>query len=475
MRTVAVLEGQNAPRLLEVPGMERLTTLSIRTKVMLAGGLGLLSLLLVGLIASHVVSTVKRQSDATDRAYSVLLELTAMMTAVEHIEHASRDTDLAPAARALAVDEGMRTISRSIVALQRLMPEDYPRRAILDRLLRRLQEKLAWLQAQGAGKADALAANEEDIEALAEELWQAEKAELERSKDVEQEGFRRIGGGAVIIGIVGCIPGVLLLLILRHDAMLHRRAAASLAQANAELDAIVRKRTEDLAAANTRLRELSVRIETAREQERREIAREVHDELGATLTALKIELAGSYGGGRVGTGERTRPRVRRAGTELVDAALQTVRNVLTALRPNLLDRYGLWEALRYKTGDLQQRMSIPCRLALGENLPELPTAQAIAVYRVVEEALTNVMRHSGATRVDVAARVEDGLLRVSVCDNGRGITAERLAMRQTYGVTSMMERATLLGGELRIDGPPDGGTRIWLDIPLVQMHERARA
>jgi two-component system sensor histidine kinase UhpB len=120
-------------------------------------------------------------------------------------------------------------------------------------------------------------------------------------------------------------------------------------------------------------------------------------------------------------------------------------------------------------------MSIPCRLALGENLPELPMAQAIAVYRIVEEALTNIMRHSGATRVDVAARVEEGSLRVSVCDNGRGITEDELAVRRNFGVTSMMERAALLGGDLRIERGPDGGTRIWLEIPLVRMHEHAGA
>ena len=419
--------------------IKRLETLSVDKKVGLVAAVGFASLLIVGGMASHVVKEVKLHSDATDRTHAVLIELTALDTNIDHMERLERDLTLDRVTLFGAYAEARRNAEHSITALERLLPPGSPRRVVLRDMARLIDQQQAPSlvgEAADSWNPDAPLAQSPvskmtgsqagAIAVLVDDMWEAERSELEHSKAVEQEGFRRISAGAMIIGIVGCLPGVLLLILLRQDAIMQRRAASALALANDQLDLKVQERTAELAAANDRLRELTARMEAAREEERMHIAREVHDELGSTLTALKLELTGSYGNGYITCDGHTRARQRRSSVELVDAAMQTVRNVLTVLRPNVLDRYGLWEALKEKAAQFQERMRIPCHLSIDSRPLELPSEVSIGVYRVVEEALTNVARHANATRIDVLVRMRGDTLQIAVSDNGRGITKQQL-------------------------------------------------
>ena len=403
------------------------------------------------------------------------------------MERLERDLTLSEAARTTAYIEANANIGHSNTVLQGLVPADSPRLPLLNHMSRLVEQQRARLLTPDPFKnpggdvtnykpsKQAFTSDIGVIEELAEVIWLGQKADLESSKAVELEGFRRIGVGAEVIGIIACLPGVLLLVLLRHEVIRQRRAAACLAAANDQLDLKVRERTAQLAAANTRLTELSTRIEVAREMERIQIAREVHDELGSTLTALKFELAGSYGNGYITGAGITRKRVRRTSVELVDAAMQTVRNILTVLRPNVLDRFGLWGAIRWKVEEFQQRMDIPCHLVVDENIPMFPSEPSISIYRVVEEALTNVARHANATRVDIVIRMQSDKVQVKISDNGSGITAQRALNATGFGITSMQERARLLGGAFRILPNDPRGTTVWLDVPLMSADESAQA
>jgi hypothetical protein len=246
MKHVAALRSRvgafagSRPRL-KLPGIERLARLSVDKKAGLVAAVGLTSLILVGGLASHVVATVKRQSDATDRTHAVLIELTAITAHIAHMERLERDLTLDTAARIGAYVEANQNAARSVAALEQLLPLDSPRRVVLRDMSRLIERQRARLLAQepATGRevaapwqppaARSIASDVEAIEDLADHMWQSENSELERSKTVEQEGFRRIGAGAMIIGIVGSLPGLLLLFLLRHDAIMQRRAAASLA------------------------------------------------------------------------------------------------------------------------------------------------------------------------------------------------------------------------------------------------------
>lgn len=470
-----------------VTGLDRLIDLSANKKLFLAAAIGIASLVLIGAVASQLVGNVKRQSDITDRQHAMLIEIAAIAVNSGHMERLERDLTLNEAARTTAYIEANAHIGRSNAALQGLVPADSQRRPLLSQMSRLVEQQRArllmadafrnpgWVVTNDKPHMPASTPDVEAIEELAERIWLEEKAELESSQAVEQQGFERIRLGAEVIGIIACLPGVLLLVLLRHEVIMQRRTAAGLAAANDGLDLKVRERTAQLAAANVRLTELSTRIEVARETERIQIAREVHDELGSTLTALKFDLVGSYGNGYMTSAGVTRKRVCRASVELVDAAMQTVRNILTVLRPNVLDKFGLWEAIRWKVEEFQQRMDIPCHLVVDENIPMFPSEPSISIYRVVEEALTNVARHANATRVDIVIRMQSDKVQVKISDNGSGITTRRALNATGFGITSMQERAKLLGGAFRILPNDPRGTTVWLDVPLMSVDGSAQA
>jgi signal transduction histidine kinase len=200
----------------------------------------------------------------------------------------------------------------------------------------------------------------------------------------------------------------------------------------------------------------------AREDERRRIARELHDELGQRLTALKMELS-SLGGESSGSARAGRIE---AMLEMVDETVATVRRIATELRPLMLDDLGLNAAIEWLADSWSRRMGVAVKLHLHAADPALDDAVSIALYRMVQEALTNIARHAQATQVCIEMQQTGGELQLSVMDNGIGFDEASIYRDGSYGLAGMRERALMLGGKLEIGSSPEGGGRVTVHLPL---------
>ena len=226
---------------------------------------------------------------------------------------------------------------------------------------------------------------------------------------------------------------------------------------------------EEVAQAKKDLGQLSARLLEIQEDERKRLSRELHDEIGQTLTALRIEISHALAGWRVGTPE-TQARLEQARV-LVERTLQSVRNTSLLLRPSLLDDLGLEPALQWQVEDFNRRSGIRCWFS-GEGLQEpLPDAHKTCVYRVVQEALNNCEKHASATEVRLRVRQTEQALTVQIEDNGRGFAIARSGApigRAGLGILGMRERAANLGGALRLESTEGEGTRLSLSLPLAE-------
>jgi PAS domain S-box-containing protein len=223
---------------------------------------------------------------------------------------------------------------------------------------------------------------------------------------------------------------------------------------------------EQLRASQQQLRQLSARVLAAQETERRRVAHELHDELGQSLTAIKINLQSQQRlvGGDSGT-------LFTENIRIVEQALQHVRGLALALRPSMLDDLGLVSALRWLTDQARQRHGMDIQLRVSDKVGRLAPDLETAVFRIVQEALTNIERHAAASKVEVTADIaQDGALEVRIRDDGAGFDVEAMRERASggasMGVLGMAERATLAGGALSIDASPGKGCCITLRCPL---------
>jgi PAS domain S-box-containing protein len=224
----------------------------------------------------------------------------------------------------------------------------------------------------------------------------------------------------------------------------------------ASRDITERKRVEE------ELRALSARRASTLEQERTRIAREIHDELGQQLTALKFEAAAWESG--------TRTPAKGHLTRSIDAAIQAVRRIATELRPAILDHFGLVAAIEWMANDFSRRTGIECDCELDSTL-QVDTALATTVFRIFQEALTNATRHSEAKLVLVRLASHDGRLELSVQDNGRGFSPGDSS--SSLGLIGMRERAKEAGGAVAISGVPGRGTRVVAWFPLAPVETPA--
>ncbi|MCX5888145.1 MAG: PAS domain S-box protein [Deltaproteobacteria bacterium] len=219
----------------------------------------------------------------------------------------------------------------------------------------------------------------------------------------------------------------------------------------------------ELKKAQEQLRLLSGSIMDRQEKERAAIARELHDELGQVLTALRMDA--------VWLGERLKAKDTQAAArslamcDLIDTTIDEVRALATRLRPGLLDDFGLIDALDYYTKYFGQRTGITC-IFKHLNMPQVDDLVATAAYRITQEALTNVARHAFATKVKIDLQVKRGVLTLSVADNGRGFNPQKLSESDCLGLAGMRERASLLGGSLELQSQPGKGTRVYFRLPL---------
>jgi PAS domain S-box-containing protein len=225
---------------------------------------------------------------------------------------------------------------------------------------------------------------------------------------------------------------------------------------------------EQLKRSNEELRALSARLHSVREEESARIAREIHDELGGAMSSLKWDMEEI---GEILSESTDPPRLaalrERVGAmiTLTDNTVDAVRRISSELRPTALAEFGLVEALRWHAQQFQARTGITVHCDCPPESAELNREQATAVFRIVQEALTNVLRHARATRVDINIRSEGGRCVLTVSDNGRGITEAEKTGLQSLGMLGMRERAHLLGGEINVEGVEGRGTVVTLRVP----------
>jgi len=219
---------------------------------------------------------------------------------------------------------------------------------------------------------------------------------------------------------------------------------------------------QELEHSNTLLRELTVRREEAREAERRRIAQDLHDELGQMLSTLRLEA--SLCRMQFGLDNPQLLTKLQQFVEHIDATIQVVRNVASQLRPAVLDM-GIVPALEWRAAEFTQLTGIPCALAVSAADIDLDTDQASTVYRIVQESLTNIMRHAQPSKVEIGLQRVDGGYLLEVRDDGRGFNA-CLLEKKTFGLMGISERALVLGGDCEIDSAPGQGTRLSIRFPI---------
>lgn len=264
------------------------------------------------------------------------------------------------------------------------------------------------------------------------------------------------------------------------DITERKRAADALQQANAELERRVEERTRALSAALAQQRELAAYSHTVREEERTRIAREVHDELGSLLVALKLDVnwmdkrlaeqAARVPQEAQAMRERMRSKCQNM-SRLIENAVSNVGRIITDLRPSILDHQGLWAALEWQAQDFVASAELALDWDLqvaGAPVPD--DTVAIAVFRIFQEMLSNVGRHARAERVAVRIRWDGACLHVAVQDDGVGAPAEAFDAPTAYGVMGMRERARHHGGRLRITSAPGRGSTFTLELPLAHAH-----
>lgn len=234
------------------------------------------------------------------------------------------------------------------------------------------------------------------------------------------------------------------------------------------LDINSSKHTEHaLRQSQYQLRQLAGHLESVKEEERKRIARELHDELGGLLTGIKAYVS-VYARRNTPDGALPDPLLTDAGN-LIDNAIEAVRRVITDLRPSVLDQLGIWAALEWYTEQIQQRSGLTCECMIEPSAMSLTLdpQRSTMLFRIAQESLTNVVKHAEATRLALHARYEDGVLTVEIADDGKGIhPSELAALTDSWGILGMHERSRYFGGDLKITGTPGGGTVVVLRLPV---------
>lgn len=219
------------------------------------------------------------------------------------------------------------------------------------------------------------------------------------------------------------------------------------------------------------LRTFAARLQKVREEERATVAREIHDELGQALTAIKMDLTSLFRH----LPKDQKPLANRAQSvlEVVDQTIQQVRRIATELRPGILDKFGLTAAIEWAAEEFNNRAGVESHVDLPEEDIILDAERSTAIFRIFQETLTNVARHSNATQVRIHLAKENHNVVLEVHDNGKGIEARDMVSSTALGILGMRERALMLKGQFEISGSAEEGTTVRVRIPT-QPHPELR-
>lgn len=230
-------------------------------------------------------------------------------------------------------------------------------------------------------------------------------------------------------------------------------------------DITERKQAErKLNKTSSRLRNLASHLQSVREEERTTIAREIHDELGQVLTVLKIQI--TLLSKKLRDDQEELKRKLDYASGIIDSTVEKVQRITAKLRPNILDELGLIPAIEWQAQEFQTLTGIQCSLSLPDDEIKPDEEKSTAIFRIFQEALTNVLRHSSAGKVAVTLLQKNGGMFLKIKDNGLGINAEQINDSKSLGIIGMKERALILGGEVMIEGIPGKGTEVTVEMPL---------
>jgi len=418
---------------------------------------------------------VDSATDARSRSRTGLLLAAEVMSALKDIETGQRGYVLTGDEHYLGpYERGMRSLDKSFEALRSTLAGQPEARLetlwpLIDRRVALAERNIAdrrnlpeedsrWKQRLDEGR---------DTMDRIRERFAAIEAMLRAEIEVRDRSLSELRARALLLNVLlPAIGGALILaawVLLQRERRRRRRleAEAALIAANARLEDTVAQRTAELQTALGEIEAFAHGLDRGIEDERRRLAREVHDQLGQLLTALKMMVHRALQGapGR----EQDWPQIEA----VLGEGIATVRRISAALRPPLLDDLGLEAALGLAGRQFAERTGLACEVALVD-AGRLSADQSNQLYRIAQEALTNVARHAQAARVRIEGAAVDGRYRLVVEDDGVGMAPQA---RSSLGLLSMRERAALAGGELRIGSGAAGGVRIEAMVPFAAAEE----
>src|SRR5271170_3959640 len=300
----------------------------------------------------------------------------------------------------------------------------------------------------------------DEISKIVGEMRLTEARELSAATAQWRADFR-MSRWVSAIGVILNIGLVLLAARLVYGEMRRRaRQATNLRDQKQELEQQVEERTRELTALSTHLQGVS-------EQEKSALSRELHDELGGLLVAARMDL--SWLQQRLPTSDPSIEQRFKRIHESLSAGVDLKRRVVEELRPTLLDNMGLFTALRWQFKETCRRAGLKCTESIPESELKFNPDAAIGVFRIAQEALTNILKHSEARSADLVIEMEGDTFTLRITDDGKGIPSRRLATSTTHGLVSMRHRIAELGGTWQILSPGSGGTMVTAVIPLHRM------
>lgn len=437
---------------------------------------GLVLFMLVALSSFQTMRAMERATNLRAQAREGLLLSSSVLSSLKDVETGQRGFILTGDPAYLVPYEA--GLSQSATALGRLKRHTTPNLSALSGSLSDL-ERLMTLRLDMARR-NVLARQQEGFDSaqklilgdegrLLMDTLRERFAELDRVLRLEIDGRNRqvdrlmrrafwTEGLLTVLGIVLLVGGYYMLL---REQRRRIHAEHALQGAVEHLEGAVKQRTAELEQAKHEIEAFALRLDRGIEAERRRLAREVHDQLGQVFTALKMLLNHGF----IRTPEMA-DRFERMNALLVEG-IATARRIAGELQPPLLDDLGLGPALVHKAQRFSQETGMACE-ATVQHGERLQAEQATQLYRIVQEALTNVVRHAGASRVWIEGLAEDGQFWLTIEDNGRGMEANPTA---SLGLLSMRERAALAGGKLELGPGHAGGLRVRVGLPLNPLGE----